>query len=110
MTSRALIIIGDEAFTEAEFAAYRRKLEQQREYYQRPEVKARRAENHREWQRRNADKVRRYNREWTRRYRDDPQRLCRHLSDEQLASRIQYHQRLIDRYERALAVRAKRAA
>jgi hypothetical protein len=65
-----LIIVGDEAFTESEWAALERKRAYEREYSKRPYAKAAKNAYKREWSRRNREKLTAYNREW--RHRNKP--------------------------------------
>lgn len=64
-----LIIVGEEAWTAEEYEARQRRLEYDREYSRRPEVRERRRIQHQKWQAANREKVRAYNRDWMRRYR-----------------------------------------
>jgi hypothetical protein len=70
----SLVIVGDQALTEAEYAAYRREREwinthRRERRANDPEYRERMNAYFREWKRQHRDELREYNREWMRRYR-----------------------------------------
>lgn len=95
-----LVLLDDEAWTEAEWKARERRRERDREYNQRPEVKARRAAYFREYRARNPERMR----EYSRRHRARTWR--QHLSDSEVERRIQWH---VEQIEKLLASRRRAA-
>lgn len=73
-----LVIVGDQAYLPDEWERLERRRQKEREYRSRPEIRARRLEEHRRWRERNRERVRVYNREWMRRFRrgDDPRAVA----------------------------------
>jgi hypothetical protein len=90
-----LILINGEAFTPDELERRRRKIQ--------PRARTN-AAYWRDYRRKRGESLRAYQREYQR-----VSRVLR-LSDDELRSKIDHHQRLIDRYSRELELRSKEVA
>lgn len=88
-----LIIVGDQAFSPEEW-----------ERHQRSTRRTRDAAYWREYRRKRGDEMRAYQREYQAR------RRVYEMSDEELETKIEFHQRLVSKYLRERAHRTRRAA